>query len=56
MIEFLVVYIFVFDLFDLMLFNLNFAPKHAKLVICDEKCVVPIHSHCPNRKSPKLIN
>ena len=41
---------------DLFALNLKFDTNHTKFVVCDRKCVFPIHSHCPNRKSQKLIN
>ena len=46
----------LFNLLDYMLFDLNLAPKDAILVVCDGKCVFPVHSHCANRQSAKLIN
>ena len=41
----------LFNLLDYRLFNLNLAPKDAKLVVCNGKCIFPIHSHCANRVS-----
>ena len=46
----------MFDLVDQRPMNLNFATKDAKSIVFDGKCGFPIHSHCLNRKSAKLIN
>ena len=34
----------------------NLPKKDVKSFVCDGRCVFPIHSHCPNRKSAKLRN